>query len=39
MREVVGLLRVVVGEQVGFEGECALLVEADGRLGGLLEVR
>ncbi|KAK1062653.1 CCA tRNA nucleotidyltransferase, mitochondrial [Friedmanniomyces endolithicus] len=39
MREVVELMRVVVGEQVGFEGECAVLVAADGRLGGLLEVR
>ncbi|KAK1061374.1 CCA tRNA nucleotidyltransferase, mitochondrial [Friedmanniomyces endolithicus] len=39
MREVVGLMRVMVGEQVGFEGECAVLVAADGRLGGLLEVR
>ncbi len=37
MREVVGLLRVVVGEQVGFEGQCAVLIAADGRLGGLLE--
>ncbi|KAK0253258.1 hypothetical protein B0A54_11380 [Friedmanniomyces endolithicus] len=39
MREVAGLLRVVVGEQVGFEGECAVLIAADGRLEGLLEIR
>ncbi|TKA83181.1 hypothetical protein B0A55_00719 [Friedmanniomyces simplex] len=35
LRETVELLRVAVGEQVGFEGECAGLVAAEGRLGAL----